>query len=661
MRRVSNLSHKRAAAADPLLHQRMLRKFLEDDAQLIQKGFFQGGSPRPEDIYNMDEVGMDPTGRPLPTYRIFNGPDRRFRSKSGEKAPFRASVVLCIRADGEVLPPLIVHKGGTDTSLRGDFVIGLHPSFMVTCTKSGYIDKGGFRAFCSMLMRESNAGPNNGKLLYLDGYDAHFDYEAWKCMFEKYLRLRFLKAMGSAHDAPLDLGYNAIFKIEYDFAYYRWSRRNPQIAITPAAFNEVVTEAYFAAKARINRVQAIKKSFLITQLCPLTDVIPEAEYAKRATLSAPYRTDIGDAQEVDQQLANIGAKPSAVVAFDATVPLRFVPSSSSEAMTSFPSMVSSNSSTTAQCTTSDDNAILASTVSELSAEPTTLSSVAADVIATAGESSGIASSPMSLQFEAVDLSNPPEQVGLALAADVRTAKPGTPLYISIVSGAAYAAMNQRTSNTAAEIAANKAREKKAKAVKVPKDNGPGSLRNPNTKMGLCVVEDVLAQMQDIEAAKLAQDEDKKAKSSAAAEKKNNQHQLEIQLAEEVRQRAMNPQKHANDWQTLPVGHIRAAYRVFLPAALRTPPATKKADMIEAIKPQLTHPAAIHAGHAGDSDVDGDSGDSDGGGGSGDEDEGSRSEEDDDDGTEGSFVESEEEEEDGLKWSDDEDDSDYDEK
>jgi hypothetical protein len=108
MRKISNLSHKRAAASCPALHIAMIEKFIEDDKLMLEEGWFESGTYTAADVFNMDEIGLDPSGRPMKTYSLHRANQRRFRSKSGEKAPLHTTLVLCVSASGEMLTPVVI-------------------------------------------------------------------------------------------------------------------------------------------------------------------------------------------------------------------------------------------------------------------------------------------------------------------------------------------------------------------------------------------------------------------------------------------------------------------------------------------------------------------------------------------------------------------------
>jgi hypothetical protein len=97
------------------------------------------------DVLNLDEIGFDPNGQVERAYSLTRDSERRYCIRTGEKAPFWVSVILIALANGTMLPPIVIHKGGSDNALPAHFVNGLDPTFYVHCTSSGYADKDCFK------------------------------------------------------------------------------------------------------------------------------------------------------------------------------------------------------------------------------------------------------------------------------------------------------------------------------------------------------------------------------------------------------------------------------------------------------------------------------------------------------------------------------------
>ncbi|KAJ1426457.1 hypothetical protein B484DRAFT_397575 [Ochromonadaceae sp. CCMP2298] len=148
----SNISEKRAEAANPILHSVMQEKFLAKYAAMYKSNLLKTEVPLAHQIWNGDEVGWDPNGKYRGTFG-FNADGvppagRAFRVHKGEKAPFWATLFMWSCASGEhTVPPIVVHKGGSAKHTRADFYLGALPDWVIHNTESGYMDAEGFMIY----------------------------------------------------------------------------------------------------------------------------------------------------------------------------------------------------------------------------------------------------------------------------------------------------------------------------------------------------------------------------------------------------------------------------------------------------------------------------------------------------------------------------------
>jgi len=283
--KVSSLSQKRAAAASPDLGDDMLQKFIDDRWLDVD----------PDDIYNLDEWGVDPNGKHMKTYNLYRKRKvRRYRVQTGEHAPFWVSIVIAVTASGVLLPPLVIHKGSSkDISLY--YAMNLHPSIGVTKTKSGYASRVTFRGIVDILRRraisvdrkDSNESsddeeedvedeeeadvPKQHSIVYMDAHDSHFDAVSHRTMLKQKFHCRFLKANDSIHDQPLDMGVNAMLTKKYNRRYSDWTFKNPGEPITVPIFNEIFSHAWSDLSNDPNLQTVIKSAFKRACLYPLVN------------------------------------------------------------------------------------------------------------------------------------------------------------------------------------------------------------------------------------------------------------------------------------------------------------------------------------------------------------------------------------------------------
>jgi hypothetical protein len=267
----SHLSYNRAKAANPLLTEKMISKFIESDKELIAKGIFDEDGPKSHQIVNIDEIGFDPCGNYYKVFSLSNNSDnkRRYHLRHGEHAPFHVSVILGVLADGTLLNPVIIHKSADEENIRGDFVTNLPVGFRVNCTASGYADRQSFRAICNELLSSTCAAFGEPLILYMDGHDSHFDVVGNEKCFAANIFARFLRSHNSINDQPLDRGPNARIAAEYNKQYGMWASLHPTVPITPPIFNEIFSKAFFIVKNELSFPEIVKKAFESSCLYPL--------------------------------------------------------------------------------------------------------------------------------------------------------------------------------------------------------------------------------------------------------------------------------------------------------------------------------------------------------------------------------------------------------
>jgi hypothetical protein len=114
--KVSNISIKRAVAANPMLQHIMTEKFRAFFKQLYEKGILPSELPAAHQCYSGDEIGLPPNGAYAKTFSLGRR-TRLFRICTGEKNPFWVTVLFFTCADGTVkCKPTIIHQGGTDNA-----------------------------------------------------------------------------------------------------------------------------------------------------------------------------------------------------------------------------------------------------------------------------------------------------------------------------------------------------------------------------------------------------------------------------------------------------------------------------------------------------------------------------------------------------------------
>mmetsp|Transcript_3316 Transcript_3316/g.7611 ORF Transcript_3316/g.7611 Transcript_3316/m.7611 type:complete len:215 (+) Transcript_3316:1524-2168(+) len=179
----------------------MKAKFLARYAVLYQTGVLKTEAPTAQQVWNGDELGWDPNGNfsATLTYDIDGGPAQRgFRLSKGNKAPFWVTMFFFSRVDGvPMVPPVLVHKGGTATHTPSVFLQGVPPDWTVHNTASGYMDQEGFKLVAHSFVQHSGASPSNPQFIFLDGHESHWCAAAIVFLKENNVHMFFLKSNDS--------------------------------------------------------------------------------------------------------------------------------------------------------------------------------------------------------------------------------------------------------------------------------------------------------------------------------------------------------------------------------------------------------------------------------------------------------------------------------
>ena len=96
--------------------------------------------------------------------------ERRFTGRTSEHDPFHVTVCLTATADGKMLSLIIIHQGGTDTSMPAHFALELDPAlnFRVTSSPSGYMTDAAWRVQMATIFKESCTNQGESIISYID-------------------------------------------------------------------------------------------------------------------------------------------------------------------------------------------------------------------------------------------------------------------------------------------------------------------------------------------------------------------------------------------------------------------------------------------------------------------------------------------------------------
>lgn len=292
----SRISSKRLQAASPLTSSLMTKTFLKKFHELYELGILKTRLPTAVQCWGGDEAGITPEGNYQKTFS-FNSPvnERPFHAQTGERNVFWSTILFATCATGEdMIAPMIVHQGGTDTDMPMKFVFGLGENWSVSSTSSGYMDQDSFYAYAVHFVLQTKAGKENVKFLFIDGHDSHWSVRALTHFLDNYVYIFFLKSANSINDQPNDMGPNAMWKSSYDSAFQDWRRRFPTMQFVVGYQNSILVDAWKRFTENVKLGDTVRKAWAKSNLYPMVDVLAggyenvSVETIRLAKLSLPY-------------------------------------------------------------------------------------------------------------------------------------------------------------------------------------------------------------------------------------------------------------------------------------------------------------------------------------------------------------------------------------
>ena len=169
-RRHKNLSMRKPEPTASIRHQcmnnyKVAKYFYALDQELKSKNIHN----KPTRIWNMDEVGIQLDYTPDKVIAE-TGSKYVQCSTSGNKETI--TVVACINANGDSLPPHLIVKGKTHRTLQSFRTREAPPGTMWSASDSGWTKQGIAKLWFTEVFL-ANIGPDRPQLLILDGHEAH--------------------------------------------------------------------------------------------------------------------------------------------------------------------------------------------------------------------------------------------------------------------------------------------------------------------------------------------------------------------------------------------------------------------------------------------------------------------------------------------------------
>ena len=292
-KKTSKLSQARAGTNALVLTEKMFEQIRKTIQTMVDEGALTNPHNRPlEDllephqIMNGDEVGFDPEGC---TGRVecFTGRRNMQSLTTSEHAAFWCTVFSVTKADGTLLPPVVLHQGVDNELSQASCSLGdaftsdpaitgsehgppnVPRDWMVRQSSSGYMTEEIWMDVANHIIL--NCPRANGPyLLYIDGHGSHWNEKALRKLKDHGIYVCFLRSHNSEQDQPNDNGFNSRQKSVYYKKLTEWKIKYPH-RITQKFkawhFNEVYHMAWQELIGSSGEV--IRNGFKICGLFPL--------------------------------------------------------------------------------------------------------------------------------------------------------------------------------------------------------------------------------------------------------------------------------------------------------------------------------------------------------------------------------------------------------
>lgn len=237
---------------------------------------------RPECLYNMDEKGCRISLHHQQTVLAQKG-IKRLHQIANEHAE-SVTVVGCVNAIGNAIPPMILFKG---KRMKPEFTDNLPAGSLVKMTAKGYMTHETFIDFIEHLAKHKTSGKC---LLVFDGAACHLDYSIVEEAEKHDITLYCLPSNTTHELQPLDKSVYRSFEHHWDQELLKFISKNPERKLNKSSFNMILSEVWPKCMTHDNIVNGFKA----TGLYPFDpEIIPEEAFAPSALteLSTPASSE----------------------------------------------------------------------------------------------------------------------------------------------------------------------------------------------------------------------------------------------------------------------------------------------------------------------------------------------------------------------------------
>ncbi|MES9884670.1 MAG: helix-turn-helix domain-containing protein [Sedimenticola sp.] len=220
-----------------MLNGEVVSKYFEDLNAIIQD---LNLTQRPACIWNCDESGVNFEHSPVKV--VAQKGDRNVVSKTTSKSS-NITVMACVNAEGNSMPPMFVTKGKTNRCLHGFNTNEAPKGSVWTFQKNGWMnDEIGEKWFEGVFLK--HCGPHRPQILILDGHSSHETLTIIEKAIEENISILSLPPHSTHYLQPLDRSVFGALKTVYNQNCSDFMQEHPLHVINKWTFPTLFSSAW---------------------------------------------------------------------------------------------------------------------------------------------------------------------------------------------------------------------------------------------------------------------------------------------------------------------------------------------------------------------------------------------------------------------------------
>ncbi|XP_060564207.1 uncharacterized protein LOC132723495 [Ruditapes philippinarum] len=233
-------------------------------------------------IWNCDETGLNFEHCPV---NVIAERGTTVVSKTSQKSS-NLTIMACVNAAGDAMPPLIITKGKTVKSLHGFKTIDAPKDTVWSYQEKGWItDEIGERWFNQVFIKQ--CGPKRPQLLVFDDHSSHETLAIIERAIEENIILLSLPPHTTHYLQPLDRSVFGPFKKAYNEKCSEFISEHPLHVVNKHSFPSLLTKAWDDAFTQSN----VKSGFASCGIWPVNRfAIPNDAFMPSSVTDVPHVT-----------------------------------------------------------------------------------------------------------------------------------------------------------------------------------------------------------------------------------------------------------------------------------------------------------------------------------------------------------------------------------